>query len=314
MKYKPLIYIYIFAVICIYPMKSRKIDSHAFYREYHGHPIASLQLLKSHFRKNKSVNFIYLAGDSSLDNKHWLPAYENQHAVNGYEHILKPPIMKPDIAYHMNQLLQQKNGGYVAINAAVEESTLDERKTMLLPHDRFISTHITNQDILIVSLGGNDIALRPSLSTIWNLLILMSCNTSQMINHNPSEAWGMTHFINLFGLELKNYILRLIGNKRPKKIIICMIYYPDETSTGSWADTTLGYMGYNDNPKKLQAIIGQIFIHATSKIDIPDCQVIPLPMFEILNGRDTQDYIQRVEPSSIGGSKLAAKFVDVCLT
>ena len=36
--------------------------------------------------------FIYLAGDSSLDNKAWILNCQTQ-ALNGYEKILRPPIM-----------------------------------------------------------------------------------------------------------------------------------------------------------------------------------------------------------------------------
>jgi hypothetical protein len=35
--------------------------------------------------------------------------------------------------------------------------------------------------------------------------------------------------------------------------------------------------------------------------------------FEILNGKDTDDYCQRVEPSPIGGKKLADVIVDKIL-
>ena len=84
-----------------------------------------------------------------------------------------------------------------------------------------------------------------------------------------------------------------------------MIYYPDEKMTGSWADRTLGFLGYNTNPEKLQAAIHQIFLHATSKIKIEGTKVIPFAMYSILNGKITDDYVQRVEPSGQGGYKLA---------
>ena len=93
------------------------------------------------------------------------------------------------------------------------------------------------------------------------------------------------------------------------KNLICMIYYPDENTNGSWADTTLAYLGYNTNPSKLQSAITQIFQHATSKIEIVGTEIIPFAMYSVLNGKDTLDYVQRVEPSSLGGVKLANAFV-----
>jgi hypothetical protein len=89
-----------------------------------------------------------------------------------------------------------------------------------------------------------------------------------------------------------------------------MIYYPDEQTTGSWADTALSFLGYNADPKRLQAAIRQLFIHATSKIEIEGTKVIPFPMYEVLDGSDSVDYVQRVEPSVQGGEKLAKAFLD----
>ena len=136
-------------------------------------------------------------------------------------------------------------------------------------------------------------------------------NSTDMIKQGPGSAWGMNYFIKMFKDDVEKYILKLIGNKKPKKIIVCMIYYPDQTETGSWADRTLGALNYNTNPEKLQAAIKQIFIHATNKIEIPGCNVVPFPMFTVLDGKDTYDYSARVEPSSQGGRKLAEAFASV---
>jgi hypothetical protein len=259
---------------------------------------------------NPQRNYIYLAGDSSLDNKHWLSDDNLQPVVNDYQYILDPPFMKPDIAFHMNVLLNGSD--YCCINTAIEESTLASRNEKLLPQDKFIQDNITENDILIVSVGGNDIALSPTLSTIWNMATMMYMNDIETIKKGPSACWGMSYFISMFKKGVKEYILKLIGDKRPKKIIVCMIYYPDQKVTGSWADRTLGYLGYNTDPKKLQAAIDQIFIHSTAKIRIAGSQVIPFPMYRILNGLNTKDYVQRVEPSNQGGYKLAQAFVELC--
>lgn len=84
-----------------------------------------------------------------------------------------------------------------------------------------------------------------------------------------------------------------------------MIYYPDEKMTGSWADNTLGFLGYNSNPRKLQAAIHQVFVHGTSKIRIEGIEMVPFAMYSVLDGSVTEDYVQRVEPSAQGGDKLA---------
>ncbi len=123
----------------------------------------------------------------------------------------------------------------------------------------------------------------------------------------------MSYFIDMFNNKVKNYIMKLIGNQRPKKIIVCTIYYPDQTITDSWANESLEFLGYDNDPKKLQAAINQIFVHGTSNIKIPGSQIIPFPSFKVLNGSDTKDYIQRVELSKQGGSKMAHGLVDCCV-
>ena len=56
------------------------------------------------------------------------------------------------------------------------------------------------------------------------------------------------------------------------------------------------------------ATMRQIFRHATSRIRIPGTEVVPIPLFEVLDAKDPGDYEQRVEPSATGGKKMAASF------
>ena len=56
----------------------------------------------------------------------------------------------------------------------------------------------------------------------------------------------------------------LTAKTKPKTILVCMIYYPDETATASWAGPALGLLGYNANPTKLQLMIRRAFTEATS--------------------------------------------------
>jgi len=64
-------------------------------------------------------------------------------------------------------------------------------------------------------------------------------------------------------------------------------------------------MGYNRNPERLQILIRRIFVTAISKINIPGVKILPLPLYEALDGSDSKDYVARVEPSDRGGRKLA---------
>jgi len=90
-----------------------------------------------------------------------------------------------------------------------------------------------------------------------------------------------------------------------------MIYYPDENHVPSWANTALGALGYNSNPEKVQCMIRKVFSEATSRIRIEGTQVIPVPLYNVLDGRNSVDYVARVEPSSSGGKKMAEYFLDI---
>jgi hypothetical protein len=174
-------------------------------------------------------------------------------AVNGYEHIINPAKMKQDICYHLNEMLNGTDS--VVINTAIEESTLGERKSKLLPQDEFIRDNITENDTLIVSVGGNDIALRPSFSTVVNMLTLTWTNSAESLKRGPSRCWGMNHFVWLFKEQLTEYLLKLFAKRKPRRCIVTMIYFPDETPSGGWADRVLGWLGYYSTPAKLQGIL-----------------------------------------------------------
>ena len=132
-------------------------------------------------------------------------------SIGAYRDILEPPISKCDVTYWLNYLAQSRAGEHIAaINAAgnkthygvyslcvshpeffniyliailacyfvgyflVEATTLNERTFSLWPQDRFIRDNIRSNDILIVSVGGNDVALCPTPCTIVSILCLLS--------------------------------------------------------------------------------------------------------------------------------------------
>jgi hypothetical protein len=64
----------------------------------------------------------------------------------------------------------------------VEATTLNERCFTLTPQDEFLRDNIGKDDVLIVSIGGNDIALRPSICTIASMAGLLCLPTSFVEN------------------------------------------------------------------------------------------------------------------------------------
>lgn len=278
---------------------------------------------------------IFLAGDSSLDNKYWLfdeePLDSEQHApvvapaVGKYAEVLTPKFMVKDVAYWTSKEAIKRGKEFLVINCAVEESTVADRHNgHLLPQDQVIRDHITENDILIVSVGGNDIALKPSFRTILSMAGLVWLTPQSYIERSESGL-GMNHIIYLFKDKVQNYINSLTEKQKPRAVIVCCIYYPC-TIMGGWASSILRLMGYGRNPSKLHALIRIVYQQATSQITLsrrsdgtnsPESEsasessfvpVIPIPLFEVLDANNADDYIQQVEPSILGGEKMAIAF------
>ncbi|KAL7489730.1 hypothetical protein ACHAW6_015456 [Cyclotella cf. meneghiniana] len=325
-----------------------KIPSSHYYGEYHGHKIKHLQKIYPLLREN-SEGLIWTAGDSSLDNKYWFR--DRKPAVGAYAQVLEPPLSVCDVTYWLNYLSENNQSykqisctKYAAINTAVppskksriiikvEATTLNERCLRLRPQDKFLRDNLSSNDVLIVSIGGNDIALAPTPCTIASVAGLLCLPLSCLENGKSFGAVPMNdcccgcgpslasctcscppclgYFRHLFGTRTQKYIEALTRKTKPAKILVCMIYYPDENNVPSWANASLGALGYNTNPAKIQLLIRKFFEEATSHIRISGTQVIPVPLFHSLDGTRSEDYVARVEPSASGGRKMAELLLD----
>lgn len=292
------------------------INTHDYFGEYHGHTIPHLTAVLHEIRRGSQEadgerSIVFLVGDSTLDNKYWLPGMATASAINGFERVLRPAVMQRDVAYWVNRELIDRGLGARAacLNCAVEESTLDERSgAALLPQDRFVQQHLGADDVLVISVGGNDIALRPSLATSLSVVALMASPRWLL---ESGYAPGMWHIMCLFRERTRDFAKTLCANgSKPRCIVVCMLYFLDEACTPSWAATTLKALGYDKDPTKLQLLTRKMYELATRRIQIDGVEVIPLPLFEGLDGKDPADYVQRVEPSSAGGQKMARLLVD----
>lgn len=289
-----------------------KISPTPFYTEWKGHPIPDLKkFFINTLMLRGDAPIIWLAGDSSLDNKAWISADGpgGTPLPCSVPDIYTPQFrslspMKPDVAFWMNHHLGSQA---TVINTAVEASLLRERKSgRLLPHDTFIRDNIRAQDVLVVSVGANDVALSPTVCTAVSMLRLVHLSSQESIE--DGSAWALSHFRTLFGKELQSYVTKLVEATKPRAIVICMIYQPLESGLAnekSWADTQLKALKYDTQPQKLQAAIRTIYSQATQKIIVPGTQVIPLPLFDVLDGKTAEDYVERVEPSVEGGRKMS---------
>lgn len=298
-------------------MMEKKINSSRFYYEYKGHKLRDIGTFHSttrSLRPNKPI--VYFAGDSSLDNKYWVPSSSGPggealpvDVPEIYQATLEPPHPKPDVAFWLNHSLGSRA---TVLNTAVEASLLRERDQDLLDHDKFIRHNIRQDDILVVSVGGNDIALNPTFATIRSMLQLAWLTPRSWLR--SGNAWCLSHFTNMFKAQVQSYISRLVEDHKPRAVIVCMIYYPLEAGAvkqNSWADLPLRAMGYNLFPGQLQTAIAKMYELATKQIQIPGVQVIPCAFFESMDGKTEADYVARVEPSSEGGRKMALQLMEI---
>lgn len=289
---------------------TRKINRSRFYFEWKGHQIPDLEsflAITTAHRPDKPI--VYLAGDSSLDNKYWVSSDSaNVEVPEIYQHALDKPVPKADVSFWMNAFLGDRA---TCINAAVEESMLRERDQDLLEHDKFIRDNIRAQDVLIVSVGANDIALKPLPCTIAHMLHLAWATPLSSLE--KGSAYSLKYFKHLFGTNIQSYVDRMTAKTRPRAVIICMIYFPLESGLGqaSWADAKLKALGYNSWPGQLQAAIKTLYETATRGIEIEGTEVVPCALHEVLDGKTVGDYTARVEPNEQGGKKMAQKFVDL---
>ena len=258
---------------------------------------------------------IWLAGDSSLDNKYWILNRQRFEPCNGYERAL--PSCVGDVAYWVNRTLCDRAEGkepeVVCINCSVEASTLGSRigwMGRLKPQDLFLRDHIDPDDIIVASVGGNDIALAPSLMTIISLISVLKFSNADNVKER-GRGCGASHLMRLFKNGVEAYLEKLTERVVPRVVAPCTIYYLDENSKSpSWANTSLSMLGYNKDPKKIQTLVDAIYIHATSRIEVDGASVVPIALSESLDGVNTRDYECRVEPSVQGGQKIAQLILD----
>jgi hypothetical protein len=289
----------------------RRINAAKFYFEYKGHPLDDLALFREiTVAERPAKPIIYLAGDSSLDNKYWLNKTVEELGVKVpsiYEKTLDKPRPKADVAFWLNHLMGERA---TCINTAVEESMIRERDSELLSHDEFIRDNIGKDDVLIVSVGSNDIAYKPLPWTIFHMLRLAWFTRRQSLE--DGTAGSLSYFKELYGRKIQDYVTRMTAKTKPRAVIVCMIYYPDEEHTNkSWSDTQLMLLGYNWFPQQLQAAIRAMYRIATTQIKVEGTEIVPCALHEVLDGKHTEDYTERVEPNHEGGRKMAVRFKEL---
>lgn len=272
---------------------SERVDASVFYTNYSGHPPDHLSRILS--TRPEHIPVLFLAGDSTLDNKYWLPPRNERHPNPHLRDCLDDGNVCRDVSYWLARAYAPDT--FTPINCAVEASTLRERINKgLLRQDQLIRDHIGANDVLVVSLGGNDIALAPTVSTVF----------AALMNVYRGGNAGMSTLNSIFRDGLAQYISQLVSKQKPRLVVVCMVYFPDESSTTpSWASFTLRALRYDSRPDWLQSSIVRVFEQAIKEITVDGCQIVFAPLFKALDGTQTDHYVERVEPSELGGDVIA---------
>jgi hypothetical protein len=187
------------------------------------------------------------------------------------------------------------------LNLAAEDSTLAEKSAGLSAYDCFIRDNLRPNDILVVSIGVNDVALKPSTANTLAIGALLLSPTALI---EAEWAPGLNHFKTVFRSNVESYVKELTTKTVPATILVCMTYFPDEKQDAG-APKALGKLGYNLFPQKFQAIIRKLYEIGTTEIEVPGANVVPVPLFEVLDGKDTNMYVHRVKLSVQGARAIA---------
>lgn len=275
-----------------------RVSSFRYYQQFNGHPVELLDVVH---RGIISGPVIWLLGDSSLDNKHWVRPWVEP--APAYSALLEPKQSRADVCHWINI---QSPPSHVAINAAIEASTVADREDQDLPgQDAFVRDHLQPQDVLIVSVGGNDVVMSPSLWTVVCLCFLVLLPVWTIHRWNPF----FRHMVHLFGARVRAYIGRVTERTQPSKILVCSIYFPcTRPHPFSWARRVLSWSGYDKNPDHIQGLIRQIHSHVQE--ENASCGLTQVALFDALDASNEDHYVARVEPSSEGGRLIAQHLLD----
>ena len=279
-----------------------KITPDKFYSDTNGHSPKYLQTICNKFRQNK--NFVFLAGDFTLDNKKAISKYVE--AVNGYEEILHPPESIPDITFHLNTFSSKLDNKNLIINCTTGNNTLNEHdfssKISMNQQDQIIIDNIKQDDILVISIGSNDIISKPTGDFISRLMKVCPDQT-EYVNYDE-----LKYFAEYFYNNILTYIKQLCIKNVPKLIIICGAYFPSITKGKSmWSNQVLDLIDYNVYPSKLQSVLSYLYNESLTKINIDGYNIKYITYSDILDGSDDDYYYNRLYLSNKGGYILSKK-------
>lgn len=177
----------------------------------------------------------------------------------------------------------------VCVNAAVEESCLKDAPSA---HDGFVLSHVKPGDFVVISIGGNDLILKPSNSVLMSMgvgtyLVPDSCIDTAL-------SWLPNPLYDLFVTRTQEYVDMFY--KASRKVVYTP-YFPCQSGVG-WASRLLDRINMDKAQTTIRAVHN---IYHKKLKDI----TAAAPLYEALDCTNELDYKYRVEPSVQGGKKIS---------
>ena len=76
-----------------------RVNAQRYYGEYHGHKVGHLKIVHDKMRAGEKDSIVFLAGDSSLDNKYWFD--DTVSAIEPYSKVEVRPHEGIDVSFQL---------------------------------------------------------------------------------------------------------------------------------------------------------------------------------------------------------------------
>ena len=222
---------------------------------------------------------IILLGDSIIDNKSYVLSNEL------------------DVTEHLEKLFSDES------NIAIENHAVDGDTMYQLQRDQLDSNLLSDSTHIVVSIGGNDLLYNISfLQTTSKLSKIMGKGAMigkwgvKELNPSRNKVFEETYFeiIKPFKKQYETIVANLSNHRA--NLLLCTVYEGDLVDSDEFSDV-------NNSSKTMVSIFNDIVYRVANKygadvLELRDIFVRP------------EDYANPVEPSHIGGGKLAEAIYD----
>lgn len=187
------------------------------------HLPSHLRTVVEHVRE-KGKRIMWLVGDGVLSNFSQFTGEDEDipsstvPLTEDYDTLLDPPQGVPDVAWFLNDRLEDTR--YVAVNCAVQGSTLSQRSCTLTPQDEIVRSMMQPSDILVMCIGYEEIYLTPTDPVKFHMNKL-NLTERGIFSRFCQPSISEHYFTNLVTRKLNSYITSLTTVYTPRRIVVC---------------------------------------------------------------------------------------------